>query len=133
MSALLAGDTVTLMPIEQDTRPGAEPVRRMHLDGPVMVTTVVAALAAVGCIVVAGVHGYRFVVLLLDRGHITARNAELFAVFGWLAGALVLSLGCGLLLRLMYKINGTAAEPAEAAGGRAAWRSRHADGSGRRR
>jgi hypothetical protein len=121
------------MPIEQDTRSGAKPGRRMHLDGPALVTTVVAALAAIGCIVMASMHGYRFVVLLLDRDHITARNAELFAAFGWLAGALVLSLGCGLLLRLMYKINGTAAEPEDAVGGRPASRSRHADGSGRRR
>ena len=121
------------MPLEQDTRSGVNPARRLHLDGPALVTTVVATLAAVGCIVLAAKHGYHFVVLLLDRGHIAARNAELFAAFGWLAGALVLSLGCGLLLRLMYRINGTAAEPADAVGGRPTGRSRHADGSGRRR
>jgi hypothetical protein len=121
------------MPSDQDTRSGAKPARGMHLDAPAMVTTVIAALAAVACIVIAGMHGYEFVRLMLDRGHITARNAELFAAFGWLAGALVLSLGCGLLLRLMYRINGTAAEPADAASARPGSRSRHADGSGRRR
>jgi hypothetical protein len=105
----------------------------MHLDAPALVTCLVAALAAVACIVIGGMHAYEFVVLLLDRGHITARNAELFATFGWLAGALVLSLGCGLLLRLMYRINGTAAEPSDATEQRPAWRARHADGSGRRR
>ena len=70
--------------------------------------------------------------MLLDRGQIKDRNAELFATFGWLAGALALSLGCVLLLRLMYRINGTEADPSDAVK-KPAWRGRHADGSGRRR
>lgn len=121
------------MPLEQDTRSGLKPARRMHLDAPALVTCVVAALAAIGCIVMGAKHGYEFVVLLLDRGHVTARNAELFAAFAWLGGALVLSLGCGLLLRLMYRINGTAAEPSDAVGEQTPSRARHNDGSGRRR
>jgi hypothetical protein len=120
------------MPLEQDTRSGKEPGRRIRLDVPAVVTCVVAALAAIGCVVMAAKHGYHFVVLLLERGQIKDRNAELFATFGWLAGAIALSLGCGLVLRLMYRINGTAADPADAVS-RPSWRGRHADGSGRRR
>ena len=120
------------MPLEQDKRSGKEPGRRIRLDVPALVTCVVAALAAIGCVVMGAKHGYNFVVLLLDREQIKDRNAELFATFGWLAGAVALSLGCALLLRLMYRINGTAADPADAVG-RPAWRGRHADGSGRRR
>ena len=112
------------MPLEQDARPGENPARRLHLDAPAIVTCVVAALAAIGCVVMAAKHGYEFVVLLLDRGHIPARNAELFAACGWLAGALVLGLGCGLLLRLMYRINGTVADPADAGAERPAGRAR---------
>ena len=120
------------MPLEQDNRSRKEPRRRIRLDVPALVTCVVAALAAVGFVVMGAKHGYNFVVLLLDRGQIKDRNAELFATFGWLAGAIALSLGCGLVLRLMYRINGTAADPADAVS-RPAWRGRHADGSGRRR
>jgi hypothetical protein len=120
------------MPLEKDKRSGTESARRIRLDVPAVVTCVVAALAAIGCVVMGAKHGYNFVVLLLDRGQIKDRNAELFATFGWLAGAIALSLGCGLVLRLMYRINGTAADPADAVS-RPAWRGRHADGSGRRR
>lgn len=120
------------MPLEQDKRSGKEPGRRIRLDVPAVVTCVVAALAAIGCVVMGVKHGYNFVVLLLDRGQIKDRNAELFATFGWLAGAIALSLGCGLVLRLMYRINGTAADPSVVAN-KPAWRGRHADGSGRRR
>lgn len=120
------------MPLEQEKRSGKERGRRIRLDVPALVTCVVAALAAIGCVVMGAKHGYDFVVLLLDRGQIKERNAELFATFGWLAGAVALSLGCGLLLRLMYRINGTAADPADTLK-RPAWRGRHADGSGRRR
>jgi hypothetical protein len=121
------------MPLEQDARSEEEPGHRMRLDAPALVTCVVAALAAIACVGLAVKHGYDFVVLLLDRGQVPARNAELFAACGWLAGALALSFGCGLLLRLMYRINGTAADPSDAVNHRPAWRGRHADGSGRRR
>jgi hypothetical protein len=121
------------MPLEQEERSGQEPARRIRLDVPALVTCVAAALAAIGCVVLGAMHGYNFVVLLLDRGPIKDRNAELFATFGWLAGALALSLGCGLLLRLMYRINGTASVPADAVNKKPAWRGRHDDGSGRRR
>lgn len=121
------------MPLDQDTRSGPEPTRRLRLDAPALVTCLVATLAALGCAVMGAKHGYEFVVLLLDRGHIPARNAELFAACAWLAGALVLGLGCGLLVRLMYRINGTVSGPSDAVRERAAWRGRHTDGSGRRR
>jgi hypothetical protein len=121
---------VTSMPLEQDTRSGRGPARRMHLDAPALATCLVATLAALGCIAMGVKHGYRFVVLLLDRGHIPARNAELFAACGWLAGALVLGLCCALIVRLMYRINGTASGTSDAAENQ---RGRHADGSGRRR
>jgi hypothetical protein len=84
---------VASMPLEQDKRSAKEPGRRIRLDAPVLVTCVLAALAAIGCVVMAAKHGYDFVVLLLDRGQIQDRNAELFAAFGCLAGALALSLG----------------------------------------
>jgi hypothetical protein len=121
------------MPVEQDTRSGQDRARRMRLDAPVLVTCLLAALSVVACVAMTAKHGYAFVLLLLDRGQIPARNAELFTAFGWLAGALALSLACVLLLRLMYKINGTAASPSDAVRERRAWRGRHADGSGRRR
>jgi hypothetical protein len=121
------------MPVEEDTRSGREQARRLHLDGPALATCIVASLAALVCVAMGAKHGYHFVVLLLDRGRVPARNAELFTAFGWLAAALVLSLAIGLLLRLMYKINGTAAAPSAAVTERRAWRGRHADGSGRRR
>jgi hypothetical protein len=115
------------MPLEQDTRKGRHPARRMRLDAPALGTCVVAALAAVVCIVIGAKHGYEFVVLLLNRSHIPARNAELFAACAWLAGALVLGLGAGLLVRLMYRINGSVAAPSEVVA------EGTADGSGRRR
>ena len=102
----------------------------MRLDAPALVTCLVAALAAVVCVVMAAKHGYEFVVLLLDRGHVLARNAELFATCAWLAGALVLGLGVALLVRLMYRINGV---PPEAPVAAADVTGRHTDGSGRRR
>jgi hypothetical protein len=125
--------TVTFMPLEQDARSGPKPVRRMRLDGPALGTCVLAALAAVACVVMGTKHSYQFVVLLLERGHIPDRNAELFAAFGWFAGAVLLGLATALLLRLMYKINGTAAAPADVVKEPRAWRGRHSDGSGRRR
>ena len=118
---------------EQDAHSGAQRARRMRLDAPALVACLVAVLFAVVCVGMGAKHGYEFVVLLLDRGRIPTRNAELFATFGWLAGALVLSLACVLLPRLMYRINGTAASPADVVTERRAWRGRHADGSGRRR
>ena len=121
------------MPSEEDTRPGGEAARRLHLDAPALVACLVATVVALGCIVLGAVHGYRFVVLLLDRGHIPVRNAELFAACGWLAGALVLGLGCAVLVRLMYRINGTVAMPADVVGERSAEPERPTDGSGRRR
>lgn len=121
------------MPLKQDTRSGPKPARRIRLDAPALVTCVVAALAAVGCVVMAAKHGYEFVVELLDRGHIPARNAELFAACAWLAAALVLGLGAALVVRLMYRINGTVAAPSEAVDDHAAGDGRPTDGSGRRR
>jgi hypothetical protein len=121
---------VSVMSPEQGPRPGEKTARGLHLDAPALVTCVVAALAAVVCVVLAAKHGYEFVVLLLDRGHIPERNAELFAACAWLAGALVLGLGVGLLVRLMYRINGTVAVPGEATEGRP---GRRADRAGRRR
>jgi hypothetical protein len=98
------------------------------------VTFLVAALAAVACIAIGAKHGYDFTVLLLGRGHIPARNAQLFAACAWLAGALVLILGSGLLLRLMYRINGTEVPAlAEPVPERRVWRGPPKDGSGRRR
>jgi hypothetical protein len=121
---------VRAMPLQQDARSGPKSARRMHLDAPALVTCLVAALASVGCIVIGALHAYKFVVLMLDRGHIPARNAELFAACAWLAGALVLALGAGLLVRLMYRVNASVAEPSDAPDERT---ERHTDGSGRRR
>jgi len=118
------------MRVERDARAEGEPARGIRLDAPALVTCVVAALAVVGCVVMAAKHGYEFVVLLLDRGHILARNAELFATCAWLAGALVLGLGVAVLVRLMYRINGV---PPEAPVAAADVTGRHTDGSGRRR
>jgi hypothetical protein len=121
---------VTSMPLEQDTHPGPKPARWMHLDAPALATCLVATLAALVCIVLGAKHGYEFVVLLLDRGHIPARNAELFAACGWLGGALVLGLGCALIVRLMYRINGTVAGPSDVVEERP---GRRTNRSGRRR
>jgi hypothetical protein len=119
------------MPLEQDTRSGPKPARRVHLDVPALLTCLVATIAALGCAASGAKHGYRFVVLLLDRGQIPARNAELFAACGWLAVALVLGLCCALIVHLMYRINGTVSIPSDAAPDERTGRRR--DGSGRRR
>jgi hypothetical protein len=119
------------MPSGQDTRSGRKPASRIQLDAPVLVTLLVATIAALGCVAVGAEHGYRFVVLLLDRRHIPARNAELFAACGWLVLALVLGLCCGLMVRLMYRINGTVSGPSDPAPD--VRTGRRKDGSGRRR
>lgn len=115
------------MPLQQRPREERHPARKLRLDAPALVTCVVAALAAVVCVVIGAKHGYDFVRLLLDRGHIATRNAELFAACAWLGGALALGLGVGLLVRLMYRINGSAEAPSGAVAGGTP------DGSGRRR
>lgn len=118
------------MPLEQDTRSGPKPARWLHLDAPALATVLLATGAAVVCVVLGAKHGYEFVVLLLDRGQIPARNAELFAACGWLGGALVLGLCCALIVRLMYRINGSISGPSEAVEEREGRRRSH---SGRRR
>jgi hypothetical protein len=123
---------VTPMFSGPDPRSDVESTRRVRLDGAVLVTCLLAALVTVGCAAASAWHAYDFVVLLLDRGRISARNAALFAAFAWLGGALALGFSSALLVRLMYRINGTDAAPADAVSGRRVQRGRP-DRPGRRR
>jgi hypothetical protein len=105
---------VVSMASKQDTRSGQKSTPWLHLDAPALATVLLATVAAVVCVVLGTKHGYEFVVLLLDRDQIPARNAELFAACGWLGGALVLGLCCALIVRLMYRINGSISGPSDA-------------------